>query len=136
MNLVFTVAEDVYADPCEHVVMEPRPGRSIDDLAVALQRIPGVASATAQPAVLGGRSGQYLELSVPGVLPCDGSEFWMFGLPATDNIYWPDPGATLRTWILETVDGQRLVIVASQPAGASEEELVELERVVQSLLLD
>jgi hypothetical protein len=134
VDVGFMAAEAVYADPCAHVVATPKPGRSVDDLAAALQTIPGVAATAPRPAAIGGRMGQYLELRLPRELGCESHEYWMFGLPATGSLYWPSsPGETARVWIIGTQDDQRLVIVASNPASAAQADLDEQTQVIESI---
>ncbi|HET9416271.1 MAG TPA: hypothetical protein VFP30_01900 [Candidatus Limnocylindria bacterium] len=147
VSIAFWNVDQVYGHPCqwEGTLFDPGPG--VDELAAALEQVPMRAPTEPMAVELGGRSGTYLEWSVPedlafdedGNFPeCDDdgeghSDFrsWT-GTGWASTRYQQGPGQVDRLWILD-VDGQRLVIDGFSMPGATDEELAEMVAVVESI---
>jgi hypothetical protein len=138
----FTLAENVYADPCGHVLLEPSVGPSVDDLATALSTVPGI-DATTPTAVSFDRStaGKYLEFAVRNDIGCALGNVYLWDLPAASvrrdrgpvgGLTWGAEQQHNRVWILD-VDGVRLVIDATWSPAATPAGLAELQGVIDSI---
>ena len=146
--VTFWDVKEVYGDPCAWSDTVADPGPAVEDLVSALVEVP-MRNATEPVAVeIDGRSGTYLEWSVPtdiafvednGDFPdCDLTNdghrdfrSWTGTGWSTDR-YHQGPGQVDRLWILD-VDGERLVIDAFSMPSASPEEVEELVGVVASI---
>jgi len=108
-----------------------RPGRSVDDLATTLAGLPGFRAADPTPVSLDGYDGLYVEL-VTIAPPCPA--FWLtsrdIGL-ADDAVR----GHVERLWVLE-VEGGRIVVEASHEPGATDDQVAELTRIVESVTFE
>ncbi len=108
------------------------PGPTVADLATALAAQPRLGGTDPVPVSIGGYEGLYVELTKPAAR-CEGSVLW-FASRITHRAYdeqFADPGDVARVWILD-VDGDRVVIDTIHPADASDEEVAELTRMVES----
>jgi hypothetical protein len=108
-----------------------RPGPSLDDLATTLAGLPAFRAADPAPVSLGG---------VPRPLcgaghrrpPCPA--FWLTGRTTglADNA---GRGHVERLWVLD-VEGGRIVVEASHEPGATEDQVAELTRIVESVTFE
>ena len=104
------------------------PGPSVDNLATTLTELPGFRATVPAPVSLGGYDGLYVELvTVAPSCPA----FW---LTSRDTGLADDAvrGHVERLWILD-VEGGRIVVEASHEPGATEEQVAELTRIVESV---
>ena len=104
------------------------PGPSVDNLATTLADLPGFRATVPAPVSLGGYDGLYVELvTVAPSCPA----FW---LTSRDTGLADDAvrGHVERLWILD-VEGGRIVVEASHEPGATEEQVAELTRIVESV---
>jgi hypothetical protein len=137
----------VARDPCHSIGHLYNPGPTVRDLVAALE-----AQSTRHPTpptdvTLAGYSGEYLEWSVPKDLVVTGDDdfagcdvqpdghrnytSWV-GAGGVGERWQQMAGQVDRLWILD-VNGQRLVIDASYPPGATQAQREEEDRVVHSL---
>jgi len=107
------------------------PGPSVDDLASTLAGLPGFRASGPAPVSLGGYDGLYVEL-VAIAPPCPA--FWLTSRATglADDVV---RGHVERLWVLE-VEGGRIVIEASHDPGATEEQVAELTRIVESITFE
>lgn len=123
------VFDKVYADPChvERGLVAPPPGPSVDDLANALARLPGLAATTPSDVALGGYHGKQLSLTAPtSIAACS---VWQLPLGASDTMV---PGERDRYWILD-VKGQRLVIDAHEVPSESAADKAAVQAILDSI---
>lgn len=139
-NVVWTVEDDkatvsaftvdnLYADPCQPDLglLDPPLGPTVDDLATALQAVPGMAWADPVPVTQDGASGVRLDLVLPTEFGagCGNPEGDVF-LGTTedgDDIFAPqgdESDAPIALFIYD-VDGTRVVILAEYTAFRTEE---------------
>jgi hypothetical protein len=129
----------VYGHPCQWQGTLSDPGPSVADLADALVGIPLRDATQPVDVVLDGRTGAYLEWSVPAdidFMACDTDgpdhyfESWTGGNDG--DRYHQGPGQVDRLWILD-VDGARLVIDGFDMPSATDAERAELLEVIASI---
>jgi hypothetical protein len=130
------IFDKVYADPCHYQgLLNPQPGPSVDNLAAALAKLPGLVATTPTDVTFGGYSGKQLTLTAPAsfagcTLAPDGNyRIWELPLGATNDM---SPGERDRIWILD-VNGQRLVIVAPETPGLTAADKAEVQAVLDSI---
>ncbi|MGZ6340804.1 MAG: hypothetical protein ACXWMX_03035, partial [Candidatus Limnocylindrales bacterium] len=114
-GLALQIFNKVYADPChsDKGFLDPLPGQSVDDLAMALASLPGLTATTPTAVTMAGLQGKQLTLTAPASSSgCTAgvSRVWELPLGATLDL---TPGEVVRVWILD-VDGQRVVIDAPE----------------------
>lgn len=142
----FWDVDRLYGHPCEWNGTLFQPGRTVDDLAEALDDIPLRNATEPVDVTLDGRPGAYVAWSVPSdmevdeqgnFVDCDADdgshyfESWTGKGWASDR-YHQGPGQLDRLWILD-VNGSRLVIDAFSMPYATDEEIAELIGVVESI---
>ena len=107
------------------------PGPSVENLATALADLPGFRATAPAPVSLGRYDGLYVELVI-NAPRCP--LFWITGPTSKDP--YTDNDAVLghveRLWILD-VEGGRIVVEATNQPGATEEQIAELTRIVESV---
>jgi hypothetical protein len=146
-GMLFTRGGWLRSDPCVPFAADASPGAlvevpgdfpvdipvgpTVDDFATALADHPLLDTTPPTVVSLAGYSGKYMDLQVPldisacpvGYQPWDG------------NIYAQGPGHRWHLWILD-VDGQRVVVEATDYAGTSERVRVELQAIVDSVVIE
>jgi hypothetical protein len=142
---VWTVGK-VARNPCHPRGDLYDPGPTVDDLVRALET-QSMRHATAPTDVtIGGYSGKYLEWSVPARMAVTGDssftgcdvepggrrEFTSWHSNSGDPRWQQMAGQVDRLWVLN-VDGQRLLIDATNSPDATQSQLDEERRIVQSL---
>ncbi len=137
----------VYRDPCHWQGQAFNPGPSVADLVSALVAQKTRNATKPTDVTLAGYAGKYVEWSVPADLKSSAwSEFdacdvtsggdhnfnsWLSN-DGQGYRYEEVPGQVDQLWVLD-VDGQRLVVDATYPPGASQRQRKALEQVVNSL---
>lgn len=108
------------------------PGPTVADLANALAAQPRLGGTDPSAVTIGGYRGLYVELTRPPTR-CAGLSLWT--APRISHTAYHEqfaaPGDVARVWILD-VDGDRVVIDTIHPADASQEDVAELTRMVES----
>jgi hypothetical protein len=137
--LFFTFVEGVYIDPChlEQGFLDPPPGPTVDEMAAALARIPGVSVTGPTDSTIGGYPAVTLSLTAPPAFEgctgeTDGPPFRLWGVPGWMAM---DPGQRLRLWIV-AVDGHRLMIGSQESADASPEALAAVNTLLATLQIE
>jgi hypothetical protein len=133
-----TLSQNIYADPChDRGFLAPQPGPTVDDLAAALARQPGLVAAASTEVTVDGYSGKQLTLTAPAsfaacTLSPDGYRLWRLPL---GGIFSFNPGqhATLR---IVDVKGKRLVISSNTFPTTNAQELAELQGIVDSIRIE
>jgi hypothetical protein len=120
--------DEVFIDPCDVTQGVRDPGPTVDDLAAAIADASAWRASPPVAATVGGFSGKSLVLT-----PLEGScpEPGMWEIDGPDYAPGPEALGRLRLWILD-VDGTRIVVAASDRAGATEQQLRELDAIVAS----
>ena len=138
-SIGFTFVEGVYADPCHNDagLLDPAPGPSVDDLAAALARLPGLTVSGPADVVLDGRPAVTLTLTAPaGLAGCTAEPqaplYKIWGVP---EWYAVDPGQRSRIWIVN-MGTHRLVIAAAEHEDSTPLAVAELNAIVGSIDLD
>jgi hypothetical protein len=147
VSVSFWDVDEIYGHPCQWEGSLTQPGGGVDDLAAALVDVPMRSPSDPIEIEIDGRSGSYLEWSVPvdiafdedGNFPdCDGDVEGNFDFRSWTGQGWATtryhqgPGQVDRLWILD-VDGERLVIDGSSMPDASDAEIEALVDVVSSV---
>ena len=129
-----TVADDVYADPCnfDQGYVAPRPGATVDALVAALAKLPSVSPTKPTAVTFAGQPAKLLTLTAPaGCSPdSDGAyPLWHLPLGATDNL---EPGNKDRVWVMQ-VGGQRIVVAAQEPVALDATLHAQIESILGSI---
>ena len=131
-----SIFEKVYADPChfDKGLLDPLPGPTVDDLATALAKLPGLSATTPTDVTVAGYQGKQLTLTAPAsfagcTLSPDGYLVWELPLGGS---YFMNPNERDRVWILD-VNGQRLVIDVRESPGQTAQDKAEVQGVLDSL---
>jgi hypothetical protein len=110
MDFWRSAPDNVYADPCAHTPLSPRPSASAASLAAAVATVP-VTDLVSGPASIdvGGRPAQYLVLTISEDIDCEPHDAWLWYDEstggATGGWRWAEGlGASYRIWIID-VDG-------------------------------
>jgi hypothetical protein len=137
-GMIFTRGGWLRSDPCrstqadagDEAPVDIPVGPTVDDFATALADHPLLDTTTPIDTTLAGYSGKYLDLQVPDLAACTSRyEPW------DGNIYAQGSGHRWHLWILD-VDGQRVVVEATDYAGTSSEHRAELQAIVDSVVIE
>lgn len=130
----FTV-DDLYADPCNPSVGVRGVGPSVDDLVTAFGNSPGISIESTADVRLAGHAGTQVDYTATD-LGCEDEGALIASQPG--SVDRPHPGGDaelLRLYVLD-VDGVRLVISLTVPAGASEARAAEAHEIIASTQID
>lgn len=141
LGVSFFDVANIYADPCQWVLVDPPVGPTVDDLTSALASS-DVFEATAPTNVtIDGFRGKYIELTVPDYDE-DECKQGRFGLWKEDgpggssddgpNLWAQAPDQVTKAWILD-VDGTRLVIGAGYHPNTSAQDRADIDEIVSSI---
>jgi hypothetical protein len=142
LSVLFTLIDNVYADPCGFVAKDPPIGASVADAAAALAALPGVDASRPVPTTFAGYDGQYVELHVRDDVACAPADFHLFNvrpewvessMPHGPSV-WSAERSNWRLWVLD-IDGLRYVIGGLHADDATEADLAELQGVLDSVTL-
>jgi hypothetical protein len=147
-SLTFWLVTGLYSDPCDadyYGTPDVVVGPTVDDLASAFAEQTAYEATTPVDVTLGGYSGKRVDLQLPsdesaddalnqadrfGALCRYGGYFLWDG-----SIYAQGPDNRWHLWILD-VDGVRLVVLAEDFPGTSEEHQAELQGIVDSIRIE
>jgi hypothetical protein len=148
ISLMAMAVDNLFTDPCSGVLQDPPIGVAPEDLAEAMEAMPGIAATTPQPSSLGGRQGTYLEWELSPDAECTPFDARIFrlapfvcdagcgGVGGQDiGVEFATEGVQHRTWFLDAGDGVRLVIDAISGPDATPEDLAELQGVVDTITI-
>lgn len=137
MGLGFWEVANLYEDPLEPSLVDPRIGPTVDDLVAGLMAQPGHTTSPPVDVTIDGFAGAKVELTVP-----EDAAFTECFAGGTDYRLWNDavggyrclqgPGQIERIWVLD-VDGTRLVIDAHHFPGTPAQDLAALDAVIASI---
>jgi hypothetical protein len=136
-NLNFMRVDNIYRDPCASNLglQDPPVGPSVDELVVALGRVPGLAPLSPVDTAVSGFPGTHVVVNaLKPWTGCTGDTKLLhvkglFDTPA------PDPANHHELWIVD-VAGQRLVIGTRTAADAASDQMAELRRLVESVRIE
>jgi hypothetical protein len=133
-RLGFFTVDNVVTDPCAErpTMQDPTVGPTVDDLATALQVVPGV-DATVTDVTLGGYAGKLVRVMTSPSCGQDSTFLRVNG----NTLDKPGPGLgdDARYWILD-VDGQRLLIAQVVRPGASDFDRAGLTDIIGSIRIE
>jgi hypothetical protein len=136
--IAFSLSQSIYADPCrDRGFLDPQPGPTVDDLAIALAGLPGLDATTAADVTVDGYHGKQLTLTAPDTfdgctLTRDGYRIWQLPLGA---IFSFTPGQRMALWILD-VDGKRLVVSSDTFPATTAQESSEVQEILVSIHIE
>ena len=143
----FWDVNNVYADGCEHIQLDPPLGPSVDDLATVWATLPGFTASTPVDITVDGYSGKRVDYTVPDyptvIDPATGEEqaecandqfaLWTERYGGLGPNFWAQvPAQQNRQWIID-VDGTRLVINEWSEPGTTPEQLAKMDEFLASL---
>ena len=124
----------LYSDPCHGYAagVDVLVGPTVEDLANALTEQAAYEATAPTDVTLGGYSGKRMDLQLPSdVASCDNGEF----RPWDGSIYAQGSDNRWHLWILD-VEGDRMIILSSDFAGTSAEDLAEQQAIVDSMRIE
>jgi hypothetical protein len=127
--------DNLYADPCDPVAgpRDPAVGPAVDDLVAALTDVPGLVASSPVGAELSGYAARYLEITGDRPADCVEEPVVWLTTRGDPSLLMPHAGDLHRVWVVD-VEGQRLVIWASEDAGF--DQTPHLEALVDSLVIE
>ncbi len=141
-GVAFMKVTNIYADPCQWVLVDPPVGPTVDDLISAWANVPGFNATAAVDVTVDGYVGKQIEFTVPDYKEdeCKQNKFGLWqddGSPATrtgsqPNFWAQGPNQHNQLWILD-VDGTRVVIDAFSFPDTSPQDRVALDEVLASI---
>lgn len=131
IGVAFLVVENVVADPCSDVALEPPVGPSVDDLVEAISNLDGFEASTVTEVTVGGYPAKRFTVTSPQVSGCE-LRTWMtpertngVGLNETNLI------------VVVDIDGERVMIASAYNAVlAAEAQLQAVEELIASISID
>jgi len=138
------LVDEIYADPCEG---ERGPiaavGPEVNDLDDALLAQPGTVATKPVRTTIGGLPATRIDLEVPkgaDLRSCFLADFGAPGLQVwfskpTQKYFVLMPGSTASVYVVD-VDGERQVFLTQHGPAASNEDLLELQSVLDSIRID
>lgn len=142
LSVVFSPVDNVYADPCRGIQMDPPVGlMGHAAVADALANIPGVKATQPVESSFHGLDATYVEITMPKDLGCAPQEFGIFSVrPEWFKPGVPKGGTTFyaerdhfRIWLVE--QGTVYMVAALYDSEATKADKSELQDVVDSVSL-
>ncbi len=139
VEVTFQIFDNAYADPCQYdqnptgTVLAP----TVDALVNALTSLPTLDVTAPTDITVDGYRGKELTLTAPAsydgcTLSPDGFALWTIPDHSNRTI---GPGERQRLWILD-VAGQRLVILALESPGTTDEERTAVQAALDSIQIE
>lgn len=128
----FEIIDNVTADPCTGLLLNPPVGPSVQDLVTALSNMPGFRATVATDVAIDGFRGKQFILTAPGDADasCSSMLTWM----TTTRQNGVGPNEVNELTILD-VDGVRLLICVAYQPSTPVDERARLQAIVRSLEL-
>lgn len=129
---------NVYADPCQAVVLDPPVGPSPEDLADALSSLPGTDALEPVPDTIGGLDAIRVEFTIRDDILCQpqGFQLWQEqGATSANGRFAQALGQRERLWVLE-LGGVRTIISTTVQPDTPPAVVAELQSLVDSLEFD
>jgi hypothetical protein len=139
LGFYFVIVDAIFSDPClgEGELIEV--GQSVDDLVDALLEQPVVLASEPEETTLGGLPAKRIDFSVPDDLDAAacrmGEHLQIWYSPPADKYFVLLGDGTASGYVLD-VDGQRQVFLTQYRAGATPEDVAEMETIVESIEID
>ena len=140
-GVTFWTVADLYADPCQRVLVDPPVGPTVDDLASAWTNVPVVGLSAATDITIDGYAGQQIEFTVPDYTLDENCDYTTFALwrdggrddaAAAPSFWAQGPNEHHQLWILD-VDGTRVVITATSFPDISPQDRADLNEILESI---
>ena len=134
-GVTFWTVADLYADPCQRVLVDPPVGPTVDDLVSAWTNVPVVGLSAATDITVDGYAGQQIEFTASD---CEFTTFalWRDGgrddAAAAPSFWAQGPNEHHQLWILD-VDGTRVVITATSFPDISPQDRADLNEILESI---
>jgi hypothetical protein len=131
-SLTFSLVSNTISEPCPHIPRNPPVDQTIESVATGFTEISGTTATAPVPATLAGMEAMYVEVEIPGTLPCD--PFWMWESAPGDGNY-PSAGQTVRIWVVEA-GGQVVAVMTRTNPDTSAETREQLDAVLETIVFD
>jgi hypothetical protein len=139
MGIWYFYVENLYGDRCDAAgeLLDPVPGRTVDDLAAAYVEAWGPYATAPIDADLGGYSGKHVVLTVPVASDeCPTVNIRGTTEPGgAEGRYYQGPTQIEEVWILD-VDGVRQVVTASYFPETSAADRAEQQAMIDSISIE
>lgn len=141
LSVEFALVDNVFADPCAGVPLEPPVGASVESLADAVEAIPGLDVTAVGPVTLDRvTAGTTLDYAIREDAGCAPGDFLLWAMSEDRIIEGSHFGgadksltaAEGRIWIVD-VDGTRVAIRTTWGPEATPAERAELQAIVDSI---
>ena len=136
----FMTVSNLYADPCQWVLVDPPVGPTVDDLVSALANVPGVNATAAVDVTIDGYVGKQIEFTVPDYKKdeCKGNQFgfWQDSGPQSGDTrpnYWAQGPNQHNQLLILDAGGTRVVINAWSFPDTSQQVRAALDEVLASI---
>ena len=129
--------DNIYTDGCEHTLLDPPLGPTVDDLAAVWATLPGFNVTTPVDITVDGYAGKRVDYTVPDYneADCVDRKFGLWTIPSDPNppSFWAQvPMQQNRQWIID-VDGTRLVINEWSEPGTTPEQLADMDQLLATI---
>ncbi len=125
-----------FVDPCtDHTLVEPAPGRGIDELADALANQPGTDAPRPTAVTVDGFQAKRVDVTVTADIDAclpSGEGFWLWAAPDGDRRYVQGTDELNVIYIVD-VDGERLTFNGRVPAVTTAADRAELDAMFASI---
>lgn len=139
LALYFVTVDAIYSDPCEGEGELIEIGTNVDDLANALLEQPHTVATGPVETTLGGLPAKRIEMTVPDDLDpatCRMGEHLQIWYSEPPDKYFVLLGdATAHVYIFD-VKGKRQVFYTHYQAGATAEDINEMQTIIESIKID
>ena len=139
LGFYFVIVDSIYSDPCEGEGELIEVGPNVDDLATALLQQPHTVATGPVDTMIGGLPAKRIELTVPDDLDpaaCRmGDHLQIWYSPPADKYFVLLGDGTASVYILD-VNGERQVFLAQYRAGATSDDISEMQTVIESIRID
>ena len=135
VGVQFAVISNIYADGCQHSLVAPPVGPTVDDLAQAWANLPQYRATAAVDVTIDGYAGKQVGFTVPefNVSDCQDDVFLLWGVGADPGFYAPAPGGMHIEQRILDVNGTRLVISAYYSPSSPPQDRAALDEALASI---
>jgi len=139
LSFYFVIVDAIYSDPCEGEGELIEVGPNVDDLTEALVEQPVTVATEPVDTTLGGLPAKRIELTVPDDLDpaaCRmGDHLQIWYSPPADKYFVLLGDGTASVYILD-VKGERQVFLTQYRAGATADDISEMQTIIESITID
>ena len=135
--LFLTRVGNTFEDPCANIERDPPIDPTVEAAATALGEIPGTLATAPVETTIGAYDATYLELTIPGSLPCEPGPFNLIKeTPGGEPSFWAvERDEVILFWIVD-VGGEPTAIAGRTFATTSDATRAELEAIVDTIVFD